>query len=235
MNQLENIADRTYVINLAHRKDRWESAKQQLDAIGYESYKRFDAYGVNNPPPPRYHEGIEGFKMSGWWGNKFSHYGVIDLANSLQYDAVMIFEDDIMLHPHFNLVVSLAMEQLEGIGWDWLQLGGNHRNISENPHGISIVDGKPFEDYSAGIEYVTQNLAKINRMLTAHAYLVKKAVFPFILKHAIASPLSIDGFYAYEVHPRFRCYTVVPYIASQVPGINDIDGSYSNYLFYIGD
>lgn len=233
MNLIERIVDRTFVINLAHRTDRWEAVQKVLEGVGYEAYERFDAYGVNHLPPARYTEGIPNFKMSGWWGNKFSHYGVIETARDRGWDSVMVFEDDVILHPQFNQIVALAVSQLKE--WDWLQFGGNHRWFGGVSMEASPIDGKPFAYPEDGLTQESPNLARITKMLTAHAYIARRPVYDFILKHAIQSPLSIDGFYAYEVHNRFRCYCVTPCAAKQTPGMNDIGGGYSDYRPYIGD
>ena len=234
MNVIEGTADRTYVINLAHRTERWEAVQAELAGVGYESYERFDAYGVNKMPPERYHAGIPDFKMSGWYGNKFSHYGAIERARSWGCESVMVFEDDVTLHPQFNTIVGAALSQLPA-DWDWLQFGGNHRWFGGVDTVASPIDGLPYVYPADGLVQVTPNLARISKMLTAHAYLARSSVFDFILDNAIESPLSIDGFYAYEVHNRFKCYCVTPCVAKQVPGMNDIGGVYSDYTPYIGD
>lgn len=234
MTPVEAIVDRTYVLNLAHRTDRWEAVQKVLDSIGYESYKRFDAYGVSNPPPECYTKNIPDFQMSGWWGNKFSHYGAIDAAKVRGAEAVMVFEDDVVLHPQFNKIAELAISQLPE-EWDWLQFGGNHRWFGGVSTEASPIDGMKYAYPADGLEQVAPNLARITKMLTAHAYIARASVFDFILANAIKSPLSIDGFYAYEVHPRFRCYCVMPCAAKQAPGVSDIGNVYVDYLPYIGD
>ena len=235
MHALEQLVDSTYVINLAHRTDRWAAVQAELASIGYGLFERFEAYGVNHLPPERYFAGLPNFQMSGWWGNKFSHYGVIETAKRTGAKAVMVFEDDVILDPEFNLAVDAALSQLDGLKWDWLQFGGNHRYFGGIDRPASPIDGRPYLYPADGLEQATPNLARIRKMLTAHAYIARASVYDFILQHAIASPLSIDGFYAYEVHPRFNCYCVTPCMAWQAPGMNDIGNVYSDYRPYIGD
>ena len=235
MNVLEGLVDHTFVINLAHRTDRRAQVTAELAGIGYESAERFDAYGVNNPPPERYTQGIENFQMSGWYGNKFSHYAVIEAAKERHSRSVMVFEDDVTFHPKFNAIVGLALDQLKHLDWDWLQFGGNHRYFGGIDTEASPIDGMKYAYPKDGLAPVMPNLARIQKMLTAHAYVVKDSVYDFILANAIQSPLSIDGFYGYEVHPRFKCFCVIPCVAQQVPGMNDIGMVYSDYRPYIGD
>lgn len=234
-NVLESLVNHTSVINLAERQDRWEAVQGQLATIGYEKYERFGAYGVNHPAPERYTAGIADFKMSGWYGNKFSHYGVIDAARAAGHKAVMVFEDDVVFHPYFNRIISLALGQLVGQPWDWLQLGGNHRFFSGVDTQTSPIDGMPYAYPVDGLVQIAPNVARIAKMVTAHAYIARRSVYDFILTNAIKSPLSIDSFYGYEVHPRFICYSVTPCAARQAPGMNDIGGVYSDYSWYIGD
>jgi len=236
MSLLDSLAQKTYVINLAHRKDRRESAIEQLKNIGHDNYEFFDAYGVDNLPPERYYKDIPNFEMSGWWENKFSHYGVIDRAKQTELDSVLVLEDDVIFHPQFDQIASLAADQLELISpWDWLQFGGNHRYFGGITTPQSPIDGMPYAYPSNGLEQVTPNLARILKMLTAHAYIVKEPVYDFILNHTIDSTLSIDGFYAYEIHSRFRCFCMTPCAAKQLPGVSDIGNCYINYDAYIGD
>lgn len=234
VNPVESLVDATYVINLAHRTDRWEQVQRVLAGVSYGSYQRFDAYGVNNLPPAHYTTNISGFSMTGWYGNKFSHYGVIEAAKKAGHKAVMVFEDDVILHPEFNQITEAAISQLPYV-WDWLQFGGNHRYFGGIDTHTSPIDGLPYVYPADGLVHETANLARILKMLTAHAYIVKESAYDFILNHAIESPLSIDGFYAYEVHRRFTCYCVTPCVAKQSPGMNDIGCVYSDYRPYIGD
>jgi GR25 family glycosyltransferase involved in LPS biosynthesis len=235
VNSIEKIVDRAFVINLAHRTERWAAVQAELGRIGYESYERFDAYGVNHLPPESYHKEITEFTMNGWYGNKFSHYGVIEAAKQSGYKAVMVFEDDVALHPEFVPIVEAALSQFQQRDWDWLQFGGNHRFFGGVNTVASPIDGMKYVYVNDGLKQETANLARILKMLTAHAYIVKDSAYDFILEHAIQSPLSIDGFYAYEVHPRFKCYSVIPCVATQTPGMNDIGNVYSDYRPYIGN
>jgi len=262
---LSQIAEKTFVINLAHRTDRLESVRKELAAIGHKSYEVLNAYGINNPPPRRYYENIPDFEISGWYGNKFSHYSIIEQAKKDNLESVMVFEDDVVLHKQFSEIVSKTVSQFGIIEWDWLQFGGNHShfytgedaefmeygkalcpvrvalNIPRQPIDmivetpVSPIDGKPYIYVDEGLVQITPNICRILKMFTAHAYLVKSAVYDFILDNAIKSALSIDGFYAHEVHPRFKCYCVTPCVATQAPGINDISNCYSDYREYIGD
>mgnify|MGYP001565876804 CR=1 FL=1 len=223
MSVLDWLSENTFVISLPHREDRRESVRKQLASIGHSSYEVFDAYGA-----------YQGNGMTGWWGNKLSHYSVIDRAKRAGLKSVMVFEDDVVLHPGFTMIVRVAKEQLSD-GWDWLQFGGNHRFFGGVDMPASPIDGKPYWYGSDGLEQTTPNLARIRKMLTAHAYIAKESVYDFILDHALRSPLSIDGFYAYEIHSRFKCYSVTPCVATQAPGMNDIGNVYSDYRPYIGD
>jgi glycosyl transferase, family 25 len=230
-----DLADKTVVISLAHRTDRQDSVRNELDKIHHSDYEIFNAYGVNHLPPDRYYANIPDFKMSGWHGNKFSHYGVIEKAKDAGLKSVLVLEDDVIFSPHFTDILQKAVSQIQGLAWSWLQFGGNHRHFGGVETPASPIDGKPYLYVRDGLVQVTPNLARILKMLTAHAYIVKSSVYDFILKNAIQSPLSIDGFYAYEVHPRFSCYCVTPCIASQSPGVSDIGNCYSDYRPYIGD
>ena len=230
MNNLEKLVDNTFVINLKHRIDRWENVQKQLKNINYDNYTRFDAYSIySNNIPKEYIKDINDFQMSGWYGNKFSHYGVISLAKQLGLKSVMVFEDDVIFSNNFIEIINKAIPQLNKIKWDWLQFGGNHTAFGGVNIKSSPIDDMEYLYIKDGLEKISENISRIKKMLTAHAYIVKENIYAFILKYAIKSKLSIDGFYAYEVHPRFNCYCITPCIVGQYPNMNDIGGIYADY------
>ena len=237
MNAFEKLVRGAFVINLASRTDRWEAVQKELARVGYSNYERYNAFGMDNPPSAELAATIPGFKMSGWWGNKLSHLGAIAEAKRRGWSAVMIFEDDVIFHPRFDELSSGVVEDMGGMGkWDWLQLGGNHRFFGDFYQPFSPIDGLRYMyTRDSGLVQMSDRVSRIIKMLTAHAYIVRASVYDFILKYAVSSPLSIDGFYCYEVHNRFACYAAAPCMAKQAPGLNDIGGEHSDYTWYIGD
>lgn len=246
MNSLIKSADKIIVINLKHRMDRLNNVKEELKKIKIFNFEVFEAYGIHSTNIPQNYikkTNIANFEMSGWFGNKFSHYGVIDLAKMNGWKSVLIFEDDVKFYSNFDSICSLAAEQLIGVNWDLLSFGINHRFFG--------FDEKEYPAVKDGLLPFKTNLSRIYRGLCLHAYLIKNTMYDFILENALQSSRSIDNFYAYEVYRRYKCYTIdnnCKYIdsctkktfyccrkaiATQTPCYNDIGQCYSDYEEYI--
>lgn len=223
MNALAGTIDGAFVINLAHRIDRWQHAQTELAKIGIDAYERFNAWGMNNPPP-----GVPAGNLNPSVATTHSHCGVIRFAQSRGLTSVLVLEDDVIFDGAFNEIVGKAICQLRDLEWEWLQFGGNYLQFGPDEPRESPIDGMPYSFPPTGLKQVSPNLSRILKMLTSHAYVVRESCYPFILEHAPAFNLSIDRFFAYEIHQRFRCYCVRPCVATQMPGISDIGNCYSD-------
>jgi len=227
MNRLLELAEKSYVINLASRLDRLNSFKHQMDLIGYNNYEVFEAYGVDSEIPIRYINKLstDNFKMTGWYGNKFSHYGVIEEAKTQGLKSVLIFEDDVYFIDNFDVMCEFAYDQLKSVSWDVINFGGNHRFL--DPNDLEYPNVKD------GLIPYTNNLSKIEVMYCLHAYLVKNTVYDFVLDNALQSYRSIDNFWGYKVYREFNSFCIRPAIAKQLPGFNNIGNTFCNYDKYI--
>ncbi len=96
--------DKAYCINLERRPDRWELASnefskhsltvERFSAIDWKDFKiSYPSDNANN-------------------GCTLSNYFLIERAKLLGLDTVMIFEDDVELHPEFNSILETALTQL---------------------------------------------------------------------------------------------------------------------------
>jgi GR25 family glycosyltransferase involved in LPS biosynthesis len=227
MNKILNLAEKTFIINLKHRTDRVEHVKNELSKINHNNYEFFEAYGINSEIPQRYIDriGVKDFKMSGWYGNKISHYAVIELAKQQKLKSVLILEDDVYFLPEFNSICNIAYEQLNDINWDIIHFGGNHRFFGSCETEYPRV--------SDGLVPFRPNLSRIMRMFCLHAYLVKDTIYDFVLNNTLQSHRSIDNYYAYEVYRRFNSFCIRPAIAKQIKGMNNIGEVFCDYDQYI--
>jgi glycosyl transferase family 25 len=134
---------KTYVINLKHRTDRWEHVQGEFKKMEIDpaTVVRFDAIKNNQ----------------GFIGCLLSHLAVIEECKDL--DRFMILEDDVLFQPNAATLTKLALEQLKRVEWDMLYLGCNpqksiHR-FSQNTYRIKnswcahaiIFNGKRVTDF----------------------------------------------------------------------------------------
>lgn len=199
---------RAYVINLNSRPDRWQSMSARLDIMGV-SAERFPAVSIEDlvVDPPS--DALRAFllrvdgdsarfehKLGATWACMRSHLAVIAKAKLLGWPEVLILEDDCEFESYAPAVLARVQEQLQGLNWDILYLGGTFKK-----------GGK--------IERVTSNLSSVTRVRLAHAYVVKSSIYDRILQQAGRSGLPIDWYYSEELLPQVNAFMVRPMLVSQ--------------------
>ena len=199
---------RAYVINLNSRPDRWQSMSARLDIMGV-SAERFPAVSIEDlvVDPPS--DALRAFllrvdgdsarfehKLGATWACMRSHLAVIAKAKLLGWPEVLILEDDCEFESYAPAVLARVQEQLQGLNWDILYLGGTFKK-----------GGK--------IERVTGNLSSVTRVRLAHAYVVKSSIYDRILQQAGRSGLPIDWYYSEELLPQVNAFMVRPMLVSQ--------------------
>lgn len=107
---IQDILDNHYYINLDHRKDRNESAIQELSKIGIHNPNRFSAIKKDN----------------GAIGCFMSHLEVLKSARDRNLPYVTIFEDDILFLEPKETLEKLDRIVNSDIEWDVILLGGNN-------------------------------------------------------------------------------------------------------------
>ena len=105
-----DILDNHYYINLDHRKDRNESAIQELSKIGIKNPHRFSAIKKDN----------------GAIGCFMSHLEVLKSARNKRLPYVTIFEDDVLFLEPKETLEKLDRIVNSDIEWDVILLGGNN-------------------------------------------------------------------------------------------------------------
>lgn len=124
-----------FYINLEKREDRNNNTIKQLKKIGIEKPNRFKAVETD--------VGIIGCGMS--------HLQVIKKAKELDWDYVVVFEDDIdIIEPR---LLKIKVKSLMSKKWDVLMLGGNNF--------------KPFT-------VIDNDSIKVSKCFTTTAYIVRK-------------------------------------------------------------
>lgn len=199
---------RAYVINLNSRPDRWQSMSARLGIMGV-SAERFPAVSIEDlvVDPPS--DALRAFllrvdgdsarfehKLGATWACMRSHLAVIAKAKLLGWPEVLILEDDCEFESYAPAVLARVQEQLQGLNWDMLYLGGTFKK-------------------GGNIERVTSNLSSVTRVRLAHAYVVKSSIYDRILQQAGRSGLPIDWYYSEELLPQVNAFMVRPMLVSQ--------------------
>ena len=185
--------DKIYCVNLDRRPDRWRYASAQFDAAGLQ-VERFQAIDSNDFK-------IQYPTKASACGCALSHYFIIERAKMLGFKAVMVFEDDVELKPRFTHELEKCMGDLPE-DWDMLYLGGSHK-------------AKPVP--------VTNNIYKVVKTLTTHAYIMRSSMFNRAIELLRNIEQPVDGIYA-DLQKEFNVYITNPPIAWQREGFSDIEG-----------
>lgn len=187
MNEFEDITDNTaFVINLEHRVDRWYQITENCGHL--LDLRRVNA--VRESP--------------GWIGCYKSHIKILQEADNLNLDTVLVLEDDCMIS---------NVEQFEN-RWcqikQWLDtnldkwdifLGGNMRHF-DNAHLPRIINRD-------------LNLVQLSLTYGTHFTYYNKSTYHHILNQPMINP--IDWF-----SEHFCVVVPCPYLAVQRPGFSDI-------------
>lgn len=120
----------------------------------------------------------------------------------------VVFEDDCVLSEPWVFVETI-MKQLPST-WDALWLGGNVK--------------KQLRRYSENLYHCKSTYA-----LHAVIYNSKNMVEYILRKHHTPSGKNLDIFYRFDVQQNFNCFITYPMLATQRPGISNINGGFVNY------
>jgi hypothetical protein len=202
MIKINDYFDYVYCMNLDSRIDRWREVIQQFknNKIIVNRFRAFDGKTIYRGQKPI---------RPGEFGCLFTHLSILLDAKANNYDKVLIFEDDVELHPEFNNLASEFLQEVPD-NWDMLYLGANTvRNKSVN--------------VSARV-----NLA--NSLLGGHAYAVRNTVYDKLIYLLENEPYPVDETYSRN-HVLMNTYLCNPIIAWQREGWSDINKQHVNYQF----
>ena len=191
-----NFPFKTFVINLNHRKDRLDAISKELEQIGIKNWERFPGIIPTSIPKTFIPKKEEMYKK-GSYGCLLSHLGVIKKAKEENLEYVLILEDDTGFK---NNIVYLE-DILKNKNWDMLYL-----NVTNSKHSKTCL-----------------NLLKLDFGFTTNAYFVHSRLYDFLIDRLPTVSEEIDLFYAKNIHSKYNCYCVTPFMTYQKP-------SYSNIL-----
>jgi len=197
-----NVNFKTFVINLNHRKDRLDSISKELEQIGITNWERFPGIIPSSIPNTFLRTKEEGYKK-GSYGCLLSHLGVIKKAKEENLEYVLILEDDTGFK---NNIVYLE-DILKNKNWDMLYL-----NVTNAKHSRIFL-----------------NLLKLDFGFTTNAYFVHSRLYDFLIERLPKISEEIDLFYARDVHPKYNCYCVTPFMTYQKQSYSNILNKNVNY------
>lgn len=217
---INNLFNKIFVINLDHRKDRWNECIKLFEEYGITNYERFPAISPNlkDIPYEQYKHFIVNKKdwyVPGAVGCKLSHLNIIKLAKERGYENFLVLEDDFSINKtldEFNTIIYESMKEL-GSEWDMLYLGGN--NLVK-PTKIS------------NRKYIHKSV-KTN---TTHAYAMNVSIYDKCIGEIDKCGTEIDDYYKRHIQNKCKCYCIFPSLIKQRESISDIfKGSVMKYNF----
>jgi GR25 family glycosyltransferase involved in LPS biosynthesis len=172
-------------INLDRRPDRWQRMQTEFARHGVEGVRRLPAVDGSTVQLPATWK-----HTAGAYGCLLSHVAVVQQARELGHESVLIFEDDAVLDPEFEIKFASFMEQVPS-DWDMLYFGALHTD-------------EPVK--------FRENVFRISKANSTFAYALKHTVFEAFLELNRAAEHVLDV-NAYALQQRFNCYCFLPNLA----------------------
>lgn len=199
--------DKTYVINLDRRPDRYEAFKQELTKYNIKDVERFSAVDgttilLNNIP-----------LLAGEIGVLETHLAIIKKCKEDGVKNVLILEDDV----YFTEDIHKLDEYMNLIpkDWDFIYFGGNH------------IYGSP-------PELINEKIMKLNFTVALQCVAINHTMFDIIEMILPKMKKQVDTYYA-ELHNRFNAYGFYPNMAKQTTGFSDIQNRNVDYSIFFKD
>lgn len=145
-------------------------------------------YEVDNPG-----SGFKmGYKGTGIW---LGHYMLWASAMRESCEHIMVLETDAKFLPGWKEKLDVAMKTAP-VNFDFLHIG----HCCMEGHPRTWVEGEVWES---------------KHMQCTHAYIVRRAVIPFLLKTLRKVWAPIDIQLQFEVFPHLKCFAVMPRLVEQ--------------------
>ena len=202
MININKYFDYVYCMNLDSRPDRWKEAIEQFknNKIIVNRFRAFEGKIIHKGQKPI---------LPGEFGCLFTHLSILIDAKNNNYDKILIFEDDVELHPEFNNIASDFLQEVPN-NWDMLYFGANTaKNTSVN---------------------ISPRVNLANSLLGGHAYAVRSTVYDRLIHLLENEPYQVDETYSRN-HVFMNTYLCNPIIAWQREGWSDINKKNVNYQF----
>src|ERR1700682_246194 len=187
-------------INLARRPDRWAKSQTQFQQhqIEVPRWNAVDGAKIQTPPEWRYSPGA--------YGCSLSHLEAVREAKARRYESLLIFEDDVELHPQLRSLFPGFMAQVPG-DWDAIYLGGIHR--------LEPTAAAP-------------NVVRLMETNSTYAYALRRTVFDAFLSSNERAYAPVDET-AKTLQKQFKFYCFRPHLAWVSRDYSDILGAEVNH------
>jgi hypothetical protein len=198
--ELDTCFPQKICINLARRSDRWAKAQAQFrqHQIEVGRWDALDGATVKVPPHWRYAPGA--------YGCVHSHLAAVRDAAARSYESILIFEDDVELHPRFRVLFSQFMAQVPA-NWDALYFGGIHRS-------------DPL--------FLKANVVRLRKTNSTYAYALRNNIFEAFIELNEQLQQPVDETMK-ALQSRFHFYCFWPHLAWVARDYSDVLGAEVNH------
>lgn len=199
--------DKTCVINLDRRPDRYESFKKEMSKFKIENIEKFSAIDGKNFEIENQTRKL----LDGEIGVLQSHLEIIKKAKSDGLKNILILEDDVYFTDEI-----LKLEEYMSLvpkDWDFIYFGGNH------------IYGKP-------PQLINEKIIKLNYTVALQCVAINNTMFEVIEAILPKMQKQVDAYYA-DLHNTFNAYGFYPSMAKQTAGFSDIQNrtvDYANFF-----
>lgn len=209
-----------YCITLRQTPERTAAAQLQFEREGIPVKFFYGIHGLAHgiePMYPMHHNGTEQdpntpyYQAPGKLAINLNHYFVWEMARLLEHEAVLIFEDDVMLPPSFVDAFWLTMRDLPS-DWDMLYLEHCCGDDTPEAPGRRVKRAVP---------------------MCLAAYLVRDRALEILLKSQEPMNAPVDILMAVRALPHLNTYITTPKLVRQgsfeglCPAVPCVDGFYS--------
>lgn len=190
-------------INLDRRPERWQRMQTEFALHGVEDVRRISAVDGSTVRLP-----ANWRHTAGAYGCLLSHVAVVQQARERGQESVLIFEDDAVLDPEFEIKFASFMDQTPS-DWDMLYFGALH-----NDEPVKVSD----------------HVFRISKANSTFAYALKHTVFDAFLELNGRAEHVLDV-NAYALQQRFNCYSFLPNLAWVLSEYSDVQNRLERHWY----
>jgi len=207
MSDLININDvfpNKLCISLESRQDRRDATTAELGKYGID----FEFYDAKPPISDRVREIYNTRLLPGETGAFESHYDALNKAEMLEWESVLILEDDVELTPNFDVKFDEAIRKVPD-NWDMIYFGGNHESEPQVLGNGLLKCTETYAIHMVAIRNTVYEMLKITCQMNQYAF-------------------PVDFLYA-TIHCHRNVYAFSPALAFQRIDYSDIQGEVVDY------
>jgi glycosyl transferase, family 25 len=197
---LDRLFPQKFCINLQRRPDRWDRMLHQFRLHDINVIRHDAVDGRSVTPHPEWKH------SAGAYGCLLSHLEIVRKAQESGLPAVLILEDDVILHDDFQERFEECAAQVPE-DWDAIFMGGLH-----------LDDPAP----------VSPGVAKLTDSVSTYAYGLRNKAYAAFLSDAETQTWPVDH-WTRAMQRDFRFYCFTPHLAWLAEDYSDIINSAVNY------